>query len=172
MGLLRMLRIKHGLALIFLWAFALPGLVFAHAELVAARPEPGAQLADAPAEVRLTFSEPIAAQSSIVVLGEGFEPVPGLVPQLDANQPAEVYTPLPPLEPGSYTVQWSAVSQDGHEISGSYAFTVGEADSVVPVTVQSLIGDNITRWLLGLAAVAPVIPFIIAWYRRRARGQP
>lgn len=170
MGIIRMLLMKRGLTLIFLLMFALPGLVFAHAELVTARPEPGAQLADAPAEVRLTFNEPVAAQSTILVLGEGFEPVPGLVPQLNANRPEEVYTPLPPLEPGTYTVQWSAVSQDGHEISGSYAFTIGRNSSVVSPLRQLFSGANAIRWLLALAAVALVIPFIIVWYRRRASG--
>lgn len=166
-------RVKRGytriLILGFLFACFVP-VVSAHAELVNARPEPGAQLADAPAEVRLTFNEPVAAQSSILVLGEGFEPVPGLVPQLNANRPEEVYTPLPPLEPGTYTVQWSAVSQDGHEISGSYSFSVGEGNGSAFSIRRAFSGRGLIRWLLGLAAVALVLPFVIFWYRRNRRA--
>lgn len=165
---------KRGLTLIFIIVFLViaPG-VLAHAELVAAEPEPGAQLADAPAEIRLTFSEPIAAQSDIIVLGEGFAPVEGLVPQLGADRPEQVYAPLPPLEPGPYTVQWTAVSADGHEISGSYSFSIRQDDGATAVTEptaeQPAAGMGIIGWFLALAAVALVVPFLFFWYRHIGR---
>jgi len=148
--------------------FAVPG-VLAHAELVAAEPEAGAQLVEPPAEIRLTFSEPVAVQSDIVVLGEGFAPVAGLLPQLDGARPEQVYTPLPPLEPGTYTVQWSAVSADGHEISGSYAFSIGAGGGLNAALGRELTGARVMGWLLTLAAVALVTSFFISWYRRANR---
>jgi hypothetical protein len=35
--------------------------------------------------------------------------------------------PLPALDDGAYTLNWRVVSEDGHPISGSIGFTVGEA---------------------------------------------
>ena len=33
---------------------------------------------------------------------------------------------LPPLEPGTYTVDWRAVSTDTHRVNGSLTFRVGQ----------------------------------------------
>ncbi len=120
---------KTALLLALLAVVLLGGRALAHSELVAAEPAPGAQLAESPAEIRLTFSEPVAASSQIVVMGENFQQVEGLVPQFNPEQPQVVYTPLPPLAEGVYTVQWTAASDDGHEISGSYSFSVTSAAS-------------------------------------------
>jgi copper transport protein len=166
------LFIQIGLILL---ALAVPD-VWAHAELVEAEPEPGAQLADSPAEIRLTFSEPIGTQSDIVVLGEGFAPIEGIEPQLNTlstSRPQQIYTALPPLEPGTYTVQWSAVSEDGHEISGSYSFSIGqvsETDSTAAQTsAQQTPTTTIIWWFFALLTVALVIAFILFRYGRTGR---
>lgn len=110
---------------LFIVAAAWPQPAGAHAELVAAEPAAGAALSASPAEIRLTFNEPVTPDSQIVLYGEGFQPIPGLAAQLEPANPAEVYAAVPELAPGGYTVQWTAVSADGHEISGSYSFSVG-----------------------------------------------
>ena len=58
------------LCLLILSAAAHPAA--AHTELVNADPAPGAQLAESPTEIRLTFSEPAGAASQIVLLADGF----------------------------------------------------------------------------------------------------
>ncbi len=149
----------------------------AHSELVAAEPAPGAQLAQSPAEIRLTFSEPVAASSQIVVMGENFQQVEGLVPQFNPEQPQVVYTPLPPLPEGIYTVQWVAVSNDGHEISGSYSFSVtpaasgGTTDAVTPAP---MVAENPptprSAWWLGVIGILAVgLPLAFLGLRRIAR---
>lgn len=149
--------------------------VAAHSDLVAAEPAPGTQLGESPAEIRLTFSEPIAATSQIVVMGENFEQVSGLVPQFNPERPQEVYTPLPVLEPGVYTVQWVAASSDGHEISGSYSFSVGlgtpDAAGVIEPTTTTPANSRSGWWLgaLGLAAVG--LPLILLIFRRAGRRE-
>jgi methionine-rich copper-binding protein CopC len=146
--------------------------VAAHAELVVAEPEPGAQLTDAPVEIRLTFSEPVAARSNIVVLGDGFAPVEGLIPQFSPDRPEQVYVPLPSLEPGTYTVQWTAVSSDGHEISGSYSFSIGQIGGTTATIQQSseqqTVGIKINGWILAFVTIAFAVPFVLLWYRRRS----
>ena len=37
-----------------------------------------------------------------------------------------VVTPVAPLAPGSYQVQWHALSVDTHKSKGSYGFKIGE----------------------------------------------
>jgi methionine-rich copper-binding protein CopC len=98
--------------------------------LVAAEPAAGATLSASPPEIRLTFNEPVTADSQIIIYGEGFQPLPGLTAQLEPTNPAEVYAAVPELAPGDYTVQWAAVSADGHEISGSYSFSVDAPSTV------------------------------------------
>jgi copper transport protein len=148
--------------------------VSAHAELIEAEPVPGALLAGAPTEIRLTFNESVAAQSTIAVLGEGFAPVEPLEPQLSPGRPQQLYTTLPPLEPGTYTVQWSAVSGDGHEISGSYSFSIGQGSETISTAEQTspehTTITNIIWWLFALLAVVLLILFTFFWYRRTGRG--
>ncbi len=155
----------------------LSGRASAHSELVAAEPAPGAQLAQSPAEIRLTFSEPVAASSQIVVMGENFQQVEGLVPQFNPEQPQVVYTPLPPLAEGVYTVQWVAASNDGHEISGSYSFSVTSAASgsaTGVVTPAPMVAENPptprSAWWLGVIGILAVgLPLAFLGLRRVAR---
>lgn len=137
--------------------FAIISPALAHSELAGSQPSPGAQLAESPAEIQLTFTEPVNAESRIVVLAEGFQAVGGVEAQVDALNPAVVRAPLPVLEPGAYTVQWTASSADGHEISGSYTFSVGEAageaseeDANMPSTVEGILapGSNTIWWVV------------------------
>lgn len=153
--------------------------VSAHSELVAAEPAPGAQLAQSPAEIRLTFSEPVAASSQIVVMGENFQQVEGLVPQFNPAEPGQLYTPLPTLTPGVYTVQWVSASADGHEISGSYSFSVGLVTPGAPgdesggegaEQTVSRTGVGVSRWVLVLAALAVLVPIALVALRRGKRG--
>lgn len=164
---------------LILGLFIFTGLAAAHSDLVAAEPAPGAQLAESPAEIRLTFNEPVAAASRIVLLAENFEPVDGLVPQFNPAQPEQVYTPLPQLAPGVYTVQWVAASSDGHEVSGSYSFSVGlvtpgapgnETGGEVAGQVASRAGVGVSGWLLVLAALAVLLPVALVVLRRGRRG--
>ncbi len=164
--------------LLALLAVTLPGgQALAHSELVAAEPAPGAQLAESPAEIRLTFSEPVAASSQIVVMGENFQQVEGLVPQFNPEQPQVVYTPLPPLAEGTYTVQWTAASDDGHEISGSYSFSVTPAASggatnanvQEPTVAEKTPAPRSILWLGALGLMVVGLPLIFFVFLRAPR---
>lgn len=160
------------------WAVLAANTALAHSDLVAAEPQPGAQLADSPAEIRLTFSEPVADGSRIVVLGENFAQVEGLVPQFNPEIPEQVYTPLPPLAPGVYTVQWAATSDDGHEVSGAYSFSVGlvtpdatgvGGTSAAPSTASPPAGTRSGWWLGVVGLVAVGVPLVLLAIRRAGR---
>ncbi len=104
-------------------SLAVTGHAYAHAHPKAMMPAADATVA-APAEVSMTFSEALeAAFSSLAVLdAAGHAVISGKV-ELDATH-TTMHLAAPGLAPGVYTVQWVAVSRDGHRTSGSYHFTV------------------------------------------------
>jgi methionine-rich copper-binding protein CopC len=134
--------------------------VVAHAELVNSEPAPGAQLSSSPAEIRLTFSEPVGT-GRIILLSDGFDPVDGLDVQSDEEHPEVIFTTLPALAAGSYTVQWSAIGADGHEVAGSYSFAIGSDDA----GDDSSLTRNIGLGIVGLAVLMAIMA------ARRSRSQ-
>lgn len=97
----------------------------AHVFLDRAEPRVGAQLASAPAEVKLWFSEALdatACQASVTDAG-GRE-VARSDAHVDASDRTLLRVPLPPLEPGTYTVRWRAGSADSHAVKGRFVFRV------------------------------------------------
>jgi methionine-rich copper-binding protein CopC len=108
------------LAAALLVGAAAPAL--AHASLVSAEPPAGSTVPASPAELRLTFDAPLSFDSRLVLYAEGFQAVAGLAAVVEGP----VLTAAVPnrLAAGTYTVQWMAVSQDGHTTQGSYQFGV------------------------------------------------
>jgi methionine-rich copper-binding protein CopC len=100
----------------------------AHAELVEANPAPGSTLDSAPAEIRLTFNEPVGTDSRISLFDYAFYAIT-IESQVDSDQPEQLVATLPPLDLGIYNVNWTAVSDDGHIVSGSYRFQIGAIEA-------------------------------------------
>jgi len=106
-------------------------LVMAHPKLLASTPADNAEV-PAPSKIELRFSEALVAQFSTATLvmtgmpgmanhGEMTMAV-ALVPGDDAK--TLVITPAQPLMPGSYRVNWRAVSKDTHNVKGKMSFKV------------------------------------------------
>jgi methionine-rich copper-binding protein CopC len=129
----------------------------AHAELLSAYPAPGSTLDSTPPEIRLTFSERIGPGSNVRLFGPQFRAVPGVQSGLDPAAPEQLRAFPPRLSPDTYTVQWSAVSVDGHEVSGSYAFAVTPPRPPPPA------------WLLVAALLAVLAVGGAAWQIVRGR---
>ncbi|WP_061959623.1 copper homeostasis periplasmic binding protein CopC [Cupriavidus pauculus] len=104
---------------------------FAHPKLVSSTPADKAEVA-APQKIELKFSENLATQFSganLVMTGmpgmANHEPMKIAAKVSGSDDPkAMVITPAQTLGPGSYRVDWRAVSSDTHPINGSIAFTV------------------------------------------------
>lgn len=137
--------------------------VAAHTELVEAAPAPGAELSESPAEVRLTFSEPLDASSRVEVLSDSFALVDGQTLQFDPAAPLEIAAHLPPLPAGTYTVQWTAVSTDEHTLTGTYSFSVAPAKSL-------LSGRGV--WLLAVGGLVLLALIVWLWLRGMERRRP
>jgi methionine-rich copper-binding protein CopC len=99
----------------------------AHAELRRAAPPAGGSIATAPTEVLASFSEPLeAAFSSIVVRDSVGKRVDKADARIDPVDRTTMRVSLPPLSQGIYIVVWRAVSADTHRTEGAFIFRVGE----------------------------------------------
>jgi copper resistance protein C len=113
------------LATLILGAPSLSAPAIAHARLVSALPAANAMAMPAPGELRLTFSEAVElAFTKVRLVGPGKTAVDTGPPSLDPKDHRTVVVPLAaPLADGAYTVEWQALSADGHKTHGSYGFT-------------------------------------------------
>lgn len=100
----------------------------AHANYVRSNPAADARLAKAPAEIRVSFSEPPDPRgSSLTVLNENGARVDTADTAL-SGEPNGLRVGMKPVGDGGYTVAWTARSAvDGHETKGTFAFAVGNA---------------------------------------------
>ena len=124
---MRARRFLVGGLLGLLLAVAAAAPAAAHAELLGSDPVPGAQLDQAPAEVLLTFSEPLSAATVTVLDGSGSPVTAGRAGFADPAH-RRVRSPLQSgLPTGVYVVNWRVVSADSHPVSGAFSFGVGTA---------------------------------------------
>ena len=107
-------------------AFGMATSAFAHSELVSSVPAAGESVTGSVAELRLFFSEPVeAAFNKVTVVGADKQPLNADKPVVDPADGKVVVVGLDkPLAQGTFSVDWSVVSTDGHKSSGSYAFDV------------------------------------------------
>ncbi len=109
------------IAMSFATLFASAAL--AHTQLQATVPADAAMIAQAPANVELTFSEPVRLTAlSIQKDGERKQSL-GPLP----SEATEAFSiPLPATtDDGHYVVAWRALSEDTHVMNGEFMFAVG-----------------------------------------------
>lgn len=100
------------------------GIASAHDQLIDSNPSEGQDFAEAPTAASLRFSaEMIEIGAEIALLEVDSEDRIELPEALTIDYDT-VTQPLPELGQGSYSLNWRVVSQDGHPISGTIAFTV------------------------------------------------
>jgi len=111
----------------------------AHALLIGATPAENSQLAQAPAQIELFFSEPLeSALSTIEVFDEAGarRDIDGT--RLDPADPTRLTVSLRALPAGQYSVVWRVASTtDGHVTEGGYAFSVGPAAVILAPQVPA-----------------------------------
>jgi methionine-rich copper-binding protein CopC len=101
----------------------------AHAKLVRSTPKDGASLRSAPKEIEFWFNELLDDQFNTVHLFAAKELADkdrkDLVhekPQVDQKDRTHLTLKVPPLEPGSYAVEYRVLSRDGHSAPGRITF--------------------------------------------------
>lgn len=93
----------------------------AHAHLEKSSPADGSVLATSPSSIMLSFSE--AARLTALSIQKGDEAKQN-VKALPTNAARQISVPLPPLKPGTYSLTWRVLSDDGHMMSGTLHFTL------------------------------------------------
>jgi len=106
---------------IFFVTLILPLQALAHAQLRGVDPAAGAILEAAPAEVILTFNEPIAPLQA-----RWFGP-DGAATDVAARAqgPDLIITAPDGLAEGTHALSWRVVSDDGHPVGGTHVFSIG-----------------------------------------------
>lgn len=107
-------------------ALCLSSAAFAHAHLKSAIPAVNGKTAKAPSDLSLTFSEALNIKfSGVKVMTTKHKLIHLGKTRLAKSNDKEMLVTLPePLKAGKYTVQWHALSKDGHKTKGTYTFTV------------------------------------------------
>jgi copper transport protein len=128
----------------------------AHAELISIEPADGEVVDAAPANVVLTFSEPVSLTGgSVRVLDDGADDV-ATATNLEGE--TIIVDLAGGLADGTYTVVWEVVSVDSHRISGASVFHVGAPSSHGLSAEQIDVGGDDAGW--GVRAGAAIITAI------------
>jgi len=104
----------------------------AHALLQKSSPADNSVITTSPSNLVLNFSE--AARLTALWIRKGEQPKQDLKP-LPTTAAQQISVPLPPLTPGTYSVSWRLVSDDGHIMGGALHFTLA-ADHAIDHPTQ------------------------------------
>lgn len=120
-----MFRLTTILASAAIAGLALTSQAFAHAHLKSSVPADKAVVKTSPTELDLTFSEELNLKfTGIKVTGPGNKAVKTDDAMLMDGGKALMVSVSDTLAAGTYTVEWHALSADGHKTKGKYTFTV------------------------------------------------
>lgn len=118
---------RIGAAFLLLVLFVLAGApqAFAHATLEKTVPAANAKLEQSPPFVELSFNEAVEpGAGSVEVVDSQSNKIKTDEPALE-NGGTTLKLTLPTLAEGVYSVSYHVISEDGHPVSGSYVFVVG-----------------------------------------------
>jgi copper transport protein len=155
----------------------------AHAVLVSSTPVDGSRVNTEPAQVRLTFDEPVGliAADERVISATGARADTGQV-RLAEGGTTIVLALRPHLPRGTYSATWRVVSADTHVVSGSITFGLGvqpgagvaaTPDHTGPLDVSADIAEGlIYAGLVLLAGITAAARLLWPWTlpSRRVRG--
>jgi len=153
----------------------------AHTSLRESDPAANGTVATLPEFVRLTFTTQLPSVPTIEVVDANGVSVNSSPVSLRGNTALQ---PVKSASAGRYTVNWKAKAPDGHEISGTFAFTA-TAGNIQPTTpAPETTGPSPTQaaaaptdgdgpwwpWLAAGLLIAALLA--VFWYARRRRSSP
>ena len=125
---------------------SLPRETMAHAVLLETSPAAGSAVAESPAEIVLLFNEPARILGITVMAADGTDMATGSVA---GAVDGRIVLPLPnSLSDGRYLVSWRIGSLDGHVLSGSFAFAVGEGMTASDLPASASDTNDSQRWFM------------------------
>lgn len=112
----------------------------AHSGLSSTTPAEGETLSESPDEIRFQFDTPIQQGDMTIIDESGSAVTFSDITFSDMELIGQLDTELPN---GSYIVNWSAISQDGHEVTGALAFSVAVEEVEEEATEEAVEEDTI-----------------------------
>lgn len=161
-------RLGLATAVVCIGILSFPIAALAHSELEEQSPEPGAILRDGATEIVAVFSQELDPTSTFTVLDGAGDEVDSVAGSLDLEDLDHLTLRADAdLAPGSYTVDWVAVSaDDGDATVGSWSFSIADSTGAVPVAEDTSSG-GVAGWVwLALVPLAALIGFEV-WRRRK-----
>jgi copper transport protein len=163
-------RWRTGVALVAtIAALVAPAAASAHATLSKTSPSASVTLPRPPAQVSLSYSEPIEARFAIVSVTDATgKQVTAGSPHGATGDPATLVTRLKPIPSGWYLVYWRVVSADGHPVRGAFTFAVGPNAGPAPQFVIPSLTETATttrlliaRWIVFLSVMISIGLFVL-----------
>jgi methionine-rich copper-binding protein CopC len=120
-------KIVHAILAMLIAGVVTGGMAHAHPALETAVPGQGATVSS-PKEIRLTFTEDLVAKfSGLTVKDQNGQLIETANPSVDPGRKRLLIVPISKaLPPGTYDVDWHAVSVDTHRVSGHFSFKVAQ----------------------------------------------
>ncbi|EWH22916.1 copper transporter [Bacillus haynesii] len=117
----------------------LPKAAFAHAYIVNSTPAENQELKKAPAEIKIEFNEAIQKGfHSITVRNSSGERVDSGKTEIDPQNAKIMTVKLKSkIKDDIYSAEWRAVSADGHPVSGTIPFSIGNIQGGLPKDQQN-----------------------------------
>jgi copper transport protein len=155
-------------------ALAVPANAWAHAALLRTVPSASRTVNTPPAQVSLTYSEPIEPRFAIVSVTDAIgRQVTAGAPRRAPGAPQTLITPLHRAPEGWYLVFWRVISADGHPVRGAFTFAVGPNPGPPPQFRVPSLSETattpqllITRWVVFISTLTAlgllVLRFLIA----------
>jgi methionine-rich copper-binding protein CopC len=105
-----------------------PLVARAHAFLDHSDPAVGSTIPSSPAVIHLWFTQQLEPVfTSVTVTDKSGAAVNDGPAQIDPGNKFELDVKMKPLDPGTYKVEWHALSVDTHRTQGDYNFHVGKS---------------------------------------------
>jgi methionine-rich copper-binding protein CopC len=161
----------------------------AHTDLVGADPAPGSVLGGAAADLTLSFTDPLVAEGTQIVVRDASGTDLAGAPAVSGTQ---ARVPLEALRgPGRYQVTYRVVGVDGHPVTGAYSFRVDRgapaaravaAGATAPLTADGSAAEagglavdtaavsprsTSSTWAIGGLGIATLGALLLAGARRR-----
>jgi copper transport protein len=148
---------------------AFPALASAHAALLRTFPAASGTVNALPAEVGLTYSEPVEPRFAVVsVTNAAGEQQTSGSPQRSPTNANQLVVPLRTVGEGWYLVYWRVISTDGHPVRGAFTFAVGPNPGPAPQFVIPSLSESaatprllIARWAMFLSMMAAIGLFVL-----------
>ncbi|TFD92866.1 copper resistance protein CopC [Jeotgalibacillus sp. R-1-5s-1] len=108
---------------------------FAHTHMTGSSPEDGAVIETETTEISVQFDTPIEESGVITITDANGQDVP--VEEITTGDGELIATLASPLENGDFDAEWNIIGEDGHEMEGSFSFTIAIAEEAVEENTEA-----------------------------------